>query len=475
VELSVRAAAAACGERIAVVFEGQTLTYRELAERVARSWAALQARGVKPGSLVAISASNRPETLVALLALIEAGVPFVPVHPRWTEREVQVLLNDAQPAFYLRDADLGESGSAMSAHWPDPPSDDAPLAIIYTSGTTGTPKGAVLQRSAFIASAAGSAQNLGWQDADRWLLCLPLCHIGGLSIVTRCLIARRALILLARYDAQAVLASILRDQATLLSVVPTMLRGLLAADEAGILQELRAVLSGGAATPLTLVEQAVAHGVNVLTTYGLTEACSQVTVQPWCLGPLVRRGSGSPLPGVELSIRDEKDAALPAGAVGRICVRGQTVMRGYLHRPPLLGGWFDTGDLGELDSEGMLHVHARRSDLIVTGGENVYPAEVEQVLEAMPGVARALVFGVPDSTWGQAVAAALVASSGSIDDAALGSWVRTQLATFKRPRLFCQVDAIPELPSGKPDRRQAVRDFTPRLRALQKSQAADRG
>lgn len=465
-ELSVRAAAAECGERTAVVFEEQALSYRELLARVTRSWAALRSRGVRPGSVVAISASNRPETLIALLALIEAGVPFIPVHPRWTGREVDVLLKDAQPSLYLRDDDLGET-SAPVAPWPWPaaPTEDAPLAIIYTSGTTGTPKGAMLPRQAFVASAAGSAQNLGWQDADRWLLCLPLCHIGGLSIVTRCLLARRALILLPRYDAQAVLASIERDGATLLSVVPTMLRGLIAADERGVLRRLRAVLSGGAATPPALVEQAVSHGVNVLTTYGLTEACSQVTVQPWCTQPLVRSGSGVPLHGVELAILDAEGAALPAGAVGRISVRGPTVMSGYLHRPPRDGGWFDTGDLGELDAAGSLHVHARRSDLIVTGGENVYPAEVEQVLEAMPGVARALVFGVPDATWGAAVAAAIVAPDG-LDEAELSLWIRKQLATFKRPRLFCVVAAIPELPSGKPDRRGAVRDFTPHLRRL---------
>lgn len=401
-DLSLRAAAAEQPQQLAILSDGVQVTNGELWQRVAQACAELKAQGLTSNSRVAISARNRLETVVSLLALIELGIPFVPLHPRWTEREVAVVLADARPMRVLRDEDLDGLGTQrrkIDLHNLDYGSVDAraTLAILYTSGTTGTPKGAVLSRAAFMASAAGSAASLGWHAEDRWLLCLPLCHIGGLSIVTRCLLARRPIVLLPRFDVDAVLAAIDRDRTTLISVVPTMLRALLDAEGGPLMRRLRAVISGGAATPFSLLEQAVAQGVNVLTTYGLTEACSQVTLQKWQAQPQARRGSGAPLDGVQLLLRGDDDAPLGPGEAGRICVRGPTLMDGYLHRAPLGDGFFDTGDLGELDERGVLHVHARRTELIVTGGENVYPAEVEQVLMEVPGIRRALVFGVPDA------------------------------------------------------------------------------
>jgi O-succinylbenzoic acid--CoA ligase len=390
-------------------------------------------------------------------------MPFIPIHPRWTAREIAVIESDARPVFIFGDDDIGallaESGDLRTAVAVAPAD---PLAILYTSGTTGTPKGAVLSRAAFLASARGSAHNLGWIEDDRWLLCLPICHVGGLSIVTRCLIARRTLVLLPRFDIAAVLAAIQQHRVTLLSVVPTMLRGLLDADEGQVLRSLRAVLCGGAATPFSVLERAVKAGVNVLTTYGLTEACSQVTVQDDAKVAAARPGSGRPLVGIQLSVRDLDGSELPAGTVGRIWIRGDSVMSGYLGQEPLAGRFFDTGDLGELDDAGVLRVHARRTDLIVSGGENVYPLEVEQALVAAPQVRAAIVFGVSDDRWGALVAAAIVVApdfAGPPLELALSA----TLAPFKRPRLWAIVEAIPELPSGKVDRQRAVREFTPRL------------
>jgi O-succinylbenzoic acid--CoA ligase len=473
VGLSVRAAALDRPDDMAIFTDGVALSYRELASRVASAGAAIAARGLfSPGSApVAISARNRLETLITLLALIEHQIPFVPLHPRWTEHEVARLLVDARPACVLRDGDVDalceQRDATVEVRGQDDPA--APLAILYTSGTEGSPKGAQLSRAAFLASAAGSAQRLGWQADDRWLLCLPLCHIGGLSIVTRCLLARRPIVLLSRFEAGAVLGAITRHRATLISVVPTMLHALLEEDRSHALRGLRAVISGGAATPFPLLERAVASGVNVLTTYGLTEACSQVTLQPWQAQPSARHGSGLPLFGVDVSIRDDRDQPLPPGAVGRICVRGPTLLTGYLHRAPIGDRCFDTGDLGQLDGDGALHVHARRQDLIVTGGENVYPAEVEQALLEVPGIARALVFGVPEPIWGAEVAAALVIGAGHDANAimsGLSAAIEERLAAFKRPRLFTICDSIPELASGKLDRRHAVALFTPALRRV---------
>lgn len=471
--LSVRRAAAEAGADPAVICGQQVLSHAELVQRVAAVWGALARRGIIGPRCVAVRASSRIETLLALLALMESGTPFVPLHPRLTEREVAGLAADARAEHMLDEDVVSELGrelpeSALLERFsalPEPP-DEAPLAILYTSGTSGVPKGAVLSRRAFIASARSSAANLGWYDGDRWLLCLQLCHIGGLSIVTRCLQARRPLVLVPRFSTAAVLGAIEHDGAALLSVVPTMLRGLLAEDARGLLGRLRVVLCGGAATPRALYEEAIARGVNVLLTYGLTEACSQVTVHPWTKEPRLRSGSGVALPGVELAILGEdSDEVLPSGRPGRIGVRGPGLMSGYLHQPPLDGGFFDTGDLGRLDEGGALHVLSRRSDLIVTGGENVYPAEVEQALLACPGIAAALVFGVPDAKWGARVAAAVVgANTGPLDEAALLRTLEHRLASFKRPRLLCQIAALPELPSGKPDRRRAAAELLDVLR-----------
>ena len=477
-DLSTFAAAKECGNRTAVIWEAGSFSYAQLAERVGIACAALGQRGYGPATLLAIRASNRWPTLVLILACIERGIPFVAIHPRWTQREVQVVMQDARPVALCGDAEVDSLTAGEHADGTSPftssavdISDAAPLAILYSSGTTGTPKGAILSRAAFVASAQGSADNLGWQADDRWLLCLPLCHIGGLSIVTRCLLGRRAMVLLPKYEASHVLHMIVRHRVTLLSVVPTMLKGLLDAAEAAeaaeaegsdALARLRAVLCGGAATPMSLVERAVAAGVNVLCTYGLTEACSQVTVQKWLPKPLARRGCGTPLSGLSLSIQSEQGVPLPPGEVGRIVVRGSSLLTGYVGQEPLLQRWFDTGDLGELDEEGTLYVHARRVDLIVTGGENVYPLEVEQELLRLPSVRAAVVFGIPDPQYGAAVAAALIVSP-DFQRGELAELLSSSLASFKRPRWWARVDSFPELPSGKLDRRRVITELTPLL------------
>lgn len=508
-KLSVRelARATACAVALIAPAEGVVLRAADLLLRTAGMWGALRRRLGPIGFhlRVAVQATNRVDTLTLLLALNESATPFIPLHPRLTEPEIAVLLADSQPQVCLRDGDLEELSSyapstqdlADFAALPAA-SDQRTLAILYTSGTSGVPKGAMLSAAAFVASAAASAQNLGWQDDDRWLLCLPLCHVGGLSIVSRCLLAQRPIVLLPRADAPSILAAIEDQQATLLSVVPTTLAGLLRDDHRGLLSGLRVVLSGGAATPQPLYEQALAQRVPVLRTYGLTEACSQVTVGAYRRALQPQTGSGQPLPGVDLRIVPDSAAdslhnvasvgssdgdawaALPTqplGQPGRIVLRGPTLMQGYLHHALLNGRPFDTGDLGFLQPDGVdrgaLHVLSRRTDLIVSGGENVYPTEVEAALLSSPDVAAALVFGVDDPTWGATVAAAIVPrrdGDTGLDDAQL--WQRItnhlsrRLAGFKRPRLGCLQTKLPELPNGKPDRRGAARDLRAILRPL---------
>jgi O-succinylbenzoic acid--CoA ligase len=273
------------------------------------------------------------------------------------------------------------------------------------------------------------------------MACMPLAHVGGLSILTRCLAARACVVLEPRFDAAALPELLLRHRVTLLSLVPTMLTRLL--DEHPHWtppSHLRALLLGGAGSPARLLERAAERGVPVLTTYGLTEACSQVVT------------GGRALLGAELRV---------AGDEGRLQIRGPMLMSGYLGEPPLApGAWFDTGDLGELDANGVLRVHARRTDLVVSGGENVYPAEVEDALATCPGVRAACVFGVADETWGQLVAALVVADGATLDRGALRVAIAERLAPHKRPRLLAFVDALPQTGAGKLDRAAAGR--TPR-------------
>jgi O-succinylbenzoic acid--CoA ligase len=367
---------------------------------------------------------NTLERIVALYTLLEARVPVLLLHPKLTETE--------------RAAEITATERAAGTL----PQDAA--VIMYTSGTTGQARGAVLTRSALLASAQASAANLGWQADDCWLLAMPLARVGGLSIVTRCLIARRAVALAPSFDASLLPQWIEQWRTTLVSLVPTMVT---------LLFErypdwrpppfLRCIQVGGAEAPPRLLKEAAQRKVPVVITYGCTETCSQVVVTPYeqRFNP-APCGAGRPLPGVEVQVVD-----------GRIEVRGPMRMAGYLGAEPLAAEeWFDTGDVGMLDAGGCLHVRARRADLIVSAGENVYPAEVERVLEACHGIRAAAVFGVPDETWGQIVAAALVADGTAPTDDELTAFLEHHLARHKRPRRIAFVSQLPQTGAGKLDR-----------------------
>jgi o-succinylbenzoate---CoA ligase len=421
--LSIFAAAREVGDAPALRIGESVLTFAELAALTRARLATLD-RETRAGTAHPLVGSGTLETVVTLLALLERQVPALLLHPRLTDVERAELV-----AAVERAGPVPHPGAA---------------AILFTSGTTGTPRGAVLTRAAFIASAAASAANLGWAPDDCWLLCMPIAHVGGLSIVTRCLAARRCVALAPRFDAQLFPAWIDAQQVTLVSLVPTMLERVLDAhpDWRGS-SRLRAILLGGAVATPRLLARAAERGLPVLASYGLTETCAQVTATGYATRFAPHdRGAGAPLAGIDLRVVD-----------GRIEVRGPTLMAGYLGEPPLApGAWFDTGDLGEIDADGCLHVHARRTDLIVTGGENVYPAEVERALESFSGIAAAGVFGVPDVTWGQTVAAALVAGREPPPDAALAAFLALRLAPHKRPRRICYVPRLPHTAAGKLDR-----------------------
>jgi O-succinylbenzoic acid--CoA ligase len=376
------------------------------------------------GAPLPVTGSNTLETAVTLYALLEQRRAALLLHPRLTAPEREALLAAARAAGRL-------------------PSPDA-AAVMFTSGTTGTPRAAVLTRGALLASARASEANLRWQPDDCWLMAMPIAHVGGLSILTRCLAARRCVALAQGFDAAALPAQLERDRITLVSLVPTMLARLLDAHPQWRgAPSLRAILLGGAAASPKLLARAAQRGLPLLASYGLTESCAQVCATRYDERFSALQGdAGEPLPGARIRVVD-----------GRIQVAGPTMMAGYWGEPPLApGAWFDTGDLGEIDASGRLWVHARRTDLIVTGGENVYPGEVERTLEGCPGVAAAGVFGIADEVWGQTVAAALVAEGEAPSDAALLDYVTARLAPHKRPRSVCWVPSLPLTPGNKLDR-----------------------
>lgn len=456
--LSALRAAAEAPTQVALIDDQGALTYAALGATVRGVMKDLRERGVRgePGQRVALVARPARADLLALFALLELGVAPLLIHPRLTTAERAAVYSQTRVDLALDLEAEPLRGAPMDGAAPLPADDGRPGAVVFTSGSTGRPKGVVLSRAALVASAAASAANLGWEDEDRWLLCMPLAHVGGLALVLRCLLARRTIVIAppGRFDPQALDMLLRRERVTLLSLVPTMLQRLLALPGWAPPASLRALLLGGAPAPGTVVEAAVDRGVPLLTTYGLTEAGSQVTTQRYGRAAYPGQGAGPPLPGVAIDIRE-----------GRVALRGRVLLSGYLDDPrPALGadGSFLTSDLGRLDEEGRLHLLGRVDDLIITGGENVFPIEVEDTLLRCPGVAAACVFGVADPLFGQVVAAALV---GEVSFTALRTFCQT-LAPHRRPRRVALLPELALLPNGKVDRAATATAAAPHLRPL---------
>jgi len=334
------------------------------------------------------------------------------------------------------------------------------LALIYTSGTTGRPKGAILTPAAVRASARASAQLLGTGPDDCWLACMPLFHVGGLSILLRACLAGSSVEVQQGFEPGAVAAALEGGGVTGVSLVATMLRRLLEVrGERPAPEGLRWLLLGGGPAPAELLERAHALGYPLAPTYGLTEAASQVatrlpsdTAPPF--GERLR-----PLPGTELKITDDAGERLPPGEAGEIRVRGETLMRGYLGQPgatarALEGGWLRTGDMGTLDREGGLAILDRRDDLIVSGGENIYPAEIEAVLAEHPSILETAVVAEPDSEYGERPVAWYVPRQPGTEIGDLGDYCRARLAGYKVPGRFVATDALPRNAAGKVLRRE---------------------
>jgi o-succinylbenzoate---CoA ligase len=421
------AAASRSPEQEALRTRDESISYAELEARAARAAHELAARGVEPGERVAIDLPPGAAFTEALHGCLRLGAIAMPIDPRLTASERSARLATAATAIDrpLTGAN-GRDREPPDSHYPN-----APAVVVHTSGTTGEPRAIELTYGNWEAIARGSAARLGLDSVDRWLCVLPVSHVGGLSILLRSAIHATTAIVHERFDAADVGRSLVSDQVTIVSLVPTMLARLLETEVRPPLS-LHCVLVGGAPLPAELADRAAAAGFPIAQTYGLTEACSQVTTSE--IGtPLT---AGLPIEGVRVQI----------AADGEILVAGPTVA------PAAVGpdGFLHTGDLGELDEAGRLTVTGRKAEMLVTGGENVAPAEVEAVLESHPAVAEAAVHARPDPEWGEAVVATVVVQAGAeVAAEDLRAHCRVRLAGFKVPKAIEFADALPRTSSGK--------------------------
>lgn len=421
-----------CPDRTALVADGSEVTYAELEAEA--TWVArrLIAHGVRRGSIVALTMQPRREQVVLLHALMKAGAVLLPLSPRLSTEERAAVVASEEPTLDLDDPGRLTQTEADLPLLGEHDMDDI-ACLVLTSGSSGAPDPVGLSYGNFLWSAVGSAFNIGVDPHDRWLCCLPLSHVSGLSIVMRSVIYGTAAVIHDGFEVERVAAALEADGITVLSLVTTMLSRLL---EAGAdLSGPRAILVGGGPVPKEPLEEAIGRGATVVQTYGLTEACSQVTT----LAPADARrklgSAGRPLLTTHLRIQD-----------GEILVQGPTVAPGLADAD----GWLHTGDLGRIDEEGFLYVEDRIDDMIVSGGENVVPAEVEEVLLRHPEVADAAVVGREDPEWQQAVTAIVVLEDGSgATPDELRRHCAESLAGFKVPKRVELAAALPRTPSGK--------------------------
>jgi o-succinylbenzoate---CoA ligase len=416
------------------------LSYAELLMSARAGAQELAERGVGRGERVAIAMAPGLGFAQALHACLLLGAVAVPVDPRCSPAERAALADGAE---LLLDAPLrlASASAASTSAAPSSHDLDAVAVVIHTSGTTSAPRPVELTYGNLLWSALGSAVALGHDPRERWLCALPLAHVGGLSILIRSAVHATTAVVHEGFDTDHVLRALREDEVTLVSLVATTLARLL---DAGLESppSLRAALTGGGPVPVALLDRARAAGVPIASTYGLTEACSQVTTTP--VPAIAEDGprGGPPLFCTRVRIAADEE----------ILVRGPTVAPAAL----AADGWLHTGDLGALDGGGRLTVTGRKSDTIVSGGENVAPAEVEAVLEAHPDVLEAAVLGRPDPDWGEAVTAIVVARPGRvIEGEALRAHCARVLAPYKVPRMVVLArEPLARTRSGKLRRRE---------------------
>lgn len=456
---------------VALHFEGEDLSYGQLASQAAAAASQLaHGWGVRPGDRVAWLGLNHPAQLVLLFALARLGAMLVPINFRLAPGEWDALMADCQPAHLVHDAAWSQAAQALAQRHgigcqdaaslqaaaqregPDHAAPESAALLVYTSGTTGTPKGAVHTQANLLANMAMASEVQRLQATDVVLTVLPLFHVGGLCIQTLpALYAGAQVVLLARFTPDATFEALARHRPSLTLQVPATMKALVehpgwpAAD----LACLRAVWAGSSLLPAALIEAFHQRGVPVCNVYGATETGPFSIALPPALAFAHVGSCGWPAPGVQARLAD------PQAAQGELWLRAPNVVRRYWPDLPAVDaqGWFHTGDLAAQAADGCWRIVGRFKDLIISGGENIHPAEIEAVLGEHPAVLECAAFGLPDATWGEAVAVALVLHPGAqVGDDELREFLAPRLARYKLPRHWLRLEALPKTALGKVQR-----------------------
>jgi long-chain acyl-CoA synthetase len=471
------------GDRPALKLDDAVVTYAQLDDGAARVAGLLKGKGLQPGDRVGIMLPNVPYFAIAYYGVLRAGGVVVPMNPLLKEREVGFYLSDPQARFLFAwhgFADAARAGaeeagaelflvepgrfeqllaSAEPDHT-DVERDGSDTAVLlYTSGTTGTPKGAELTHDNMLLNCLhGSGELIGVSPEDVILGALPLFHsFGQTCCLNGAVRVGACLSMIPRFDPGKALEIVERDRVTIFEGVPTMYHAILHHPERERFDtsSLRICISGGSAMPVEVLRGFdEAFGAAILEGYGLSETSPVASFNH--PGRVRKPGSiGTPIEGVEMKVVDERDDDLPTGEVGEIVIRGHNVMKGYWNRPEateevMRGGWFHTGDMATVDEDGYFFIVDRKKDMIIRGGYNVYPREIEEVLYEHPAVSEAAVVGVQDPSMGEEVGAAVVVKPGEERDAdAIRSFVKERVAAYKYPRKIWFVDELPKGPTGK--------------------------
>ncbi|MGG3572638.1 o-succinylbenzoate--CoA ligase [Bacillus gobiensis] len=454
-------------DRTAIIFANEHLTFFELYEKARNMAFQLQTfiRAAERNT-IAILLENHIETVIFIHACFLSGCKLVLLNTRLTKAERDFQIKNSQASLLVTEEKWLEDHrqnceTVLLSHLKSLKADDGDLlfeivlaetaTIMYTSGTTGSPKGVEQTFGNHYFSAVSSALNLGLSDHDKWLIALPLFHISGLSALFKSVIYGMPVILHKRFETEEINRSINEHRVTMISVVQTMLTQLVQSVNRSP-ESLRCVLLGGGPAPLKLLEDSKQKDFPVYQSYGMTETSSQIVTLPPEYSLAKLGSAGKPLFSCEIKIMKDGKPCEP-NEHGEITVKGPNVMKSYFHNQKATeqsfqNGWFLTGDMGYLDDEGFLYVLDRRSDLIISGGENIYPAEVEAVLLAHPSVKEAGVTGTEDDRWGKVPCAFIVRRSW-INEEELLEHCKKKLAKYKIPKQIYFVDELPRNASNK--------------------------
>ncbi|MDP6374560.1 MAG: AMP-binding protein [Pseudomonadales bacterium] len=462
-------------------------SYEVLDAAAGRAAAVLRGYGVRPGDRVLAQVDKHPESLALYLGCLQSGAVYVPLNTAYTHAEVAYFIEDAQPRLFVhREGDslgdvscvcasigAGATGSFSTAMSRSGPSRDVAqrgaedlAAIVYTSGTTGRSKGAMLSHGNLSSNADSLREAWGWRDDDVLLHALPIFHVHGLFIALHCaLLGGTPIVFLERFDAREVLAHL--PEITVMMGVPTFYTRLLALAEldAEQVRGVRVIISGSAPlTEQTFGEFEHRTGQRILERYGMSETIINTT-NP-LVGERVAGSVGFALPGVEMRITDEAGSELPCGEVGAIEVRGENVFSGYWRNPEKTAediranGFFITGDLGMMDRQGRLRIVGRAKDLVISGGYNIYPKEVEACIDEMAGLVESAVIGIPHPDFGEGVVALVVGDNRMIEEQQVLDYLSDRLARFKQPKRVINVAQLPRNAMGKVQKNELRQQYS---------------